>query len=80
MANSLDTWTERLCLLSGCGQVGAGKGAPGTVLAASPDGVEVACAEGSLTLLSLQPEGKRAMTAREFLASRKLVLGSTPFS
>jgi len=36
--------------------------------------------EGSLVLLSLQPEGKRAMTAQEFLASRKLVAGSAPFS
>lgn len=54
--------------------------APGTVLAASADGVEVACAEGSLVLLSLQPEGKRAMTAQEFLAGRKVAVGSAPFS
>ena len=60
--------------------VGEWKGAPGTVLSAGPEGVEVACAEGSLKLLSLQPEGKRAMTAQEFLSGRKLVVGSTPFS
>ena len=60
--------------------VGEGEGAPGTVLSAGPEGVEVACAEGSLKLLSLQPEGKRAMTAQEFLSGRKLVVGSTPFS
>lgn len=57
-----------------------GQGAPGTVLAAGPEGVEVACAEGSLVLLELQPEGKRAMTAREFLAGRALQAGSTPFA
>lgn len=57
-----------------------GKSEPGTVLAASADGIEVACAEGSLVLLTLQPEGKRAMTAQEFLAGRKLTVGSKPFS
>ena len=36
--------------------------------------------EGSLKLLWLQPEGKRAMTAQEFLSGRKLVVGSTPFT
>ena len=60
--------------------VGEGKGAPGTVLSAGTEGIEVACAEGSLRLLSLQPEGKRAMTAQEFLSGRKLVVGSTPFT
>jgi methionyl-tRNA formyltransferase len=60
--------------------VGTGAGTPGTVLSASADGLEVACAEGSLRLLSLQPEGKRAMTAQEFLSGRKVVVGSTPFS
>ena len=60
--------------------LGEGKGAPGTVLATSADGIEVACAEGSLKLLALQPEGKRAMTAQEFLSGRKLVVGTAPFS
>jgi len=60
--------------------VGTGAGEPGTVLAASAEGVEVACAEGSLKLLTLQPEGKRAMTAQEFLSGRKVVVGSAPFS
>ena len=60
--------------------VGTGSGTPGTVLSVSADGLEVACAEGSLRLLSLQPEGKRAMTAQEFLSGRKVVVGSTPFS
>lgn len=56
--------------------VGSGRGAPGTVLAASADGIEVACAGGSLLLQTLQPEGKRAMTAREFLAGRKVTVGA----
>jgi len=56
--------------------VGQGTGAPGTVLAVTPDAIEVACGQGSLLVLSLQPEGKRAMTAREFLAGRTVVVGS----
>lgn len=79
-------WPGAFCTFDGAllkvvkAVVGAGQGAPGTVLTASVDGVEVACAEGSLLLLSLQPEGKRAMTAQEFLAGRKLVVGTQPFS
>lgn len=56
--------------------VGSGRGAPGTVLSASADGVEVACAEGSLWLKELQPEGKRAMPAKDFLAGRKVTVGA----
>ena len=56
-------------------EVRAGTGAPGTVLAAGDAGVEVACGQGSLLLTALQPEGKRVMTAREFLAGRKVPLG-----
>ncbi len=61
-------------------RVGEGRGAPGTVLASGPDGIEIACGEGSLVLLEVQPEGKRRMTAAEFLSGRKLEIGSRPFS
>ncbi|MDQ3262479.1 MAG: methionyl-tRNA formyltransferase [Myxococcota bacterium] len=61
-------------------RVGQGSGAPGTVLASGPDGIEVACGEGSVVLLEVQPEGKRRMTAAEFLSGRKLEIGSRPFS
>jgi methionyl-tRNA formyltransferase len=60
-------------------EVGAGKGAPGTLLRAEPSALEVACGEGSLLLRELQPEGKRRMGAAEFLASRKLQPGTRPF-
>jgi methionyl-tRNA formyltransferase len=60
--------------------VGTGKGEPGTVLRAGADGIEVACGEGSLLITSLQPEGKKAMTAQQFLAGRKLSAGERPFS
>ncbi|OKP92004.1 methionyl-tRNA formyltransferase [Paenibacillus helianthi] len=39
---------------------------PGTVLAVSDDGVEVATGDGSLLLTSVQPAGKKAMTAADF--------------
>ncbi|MFL5347620.1 MAG: methionyl-tRNA formyltransferase, partial [Hyalangium sp.] len=61
-------------------KVGTGKGAPGTVLVASHEGIEVACGEGSIVLLEVQPEGKRVMSAAEFLSGRKLAPGSQPFS
>lgn len=56
-----------------------GRGAPGEVLALGPEGIEVACQEGSLVLQALQPEGKRVMSASEFLAGRKIEVGSRPF-
>lgn len=61
-------------------RVGAGKGEPGTVLSAGPEGLEVAAGEGSLVLLDVQPEGKRVMRAAEFLAGHKLAPGSKPFT
>ncbi|KFE67610.1 methionyl-tRNA formyltransferase [Hyalangium minutum] len=61
-------------------KVGTGHGAPGTVLAAGLGGIEVACGEGSLALLEIQPEGKRVMKAAEFLSGHKLAPGSQPFS
>jgi methionyl-tRNA formyltransferase len=55
-------------------------GAPGAVLAANVDGIEVACGEGSLVLQELQPEGKRVMSAADFLSGHKLAPGTFPFS
>lgn len=60
--------------------VGAGQGEPGTVLSAGPSGIEVACAQGSLVLLELQPEGKKPMTAQQFLAGRPIAAGQRPFT
>ena len=60
--------------------LGQGSGAPGTVLSAGGPGIEIACGEGSLFLAEVQLEGKRRMSAAEFLAGRKLQVGSQPFT
>lgn len=46
---------------------------PGTVVAASHDGVTVACGEGALTLTSLQRPGRRPVTAGEFATQFELI-------
>ncbi len=51
---------------------GEGSGAAGTVLSAKAEGIEIACGKGSVVITTLQPEGKRAMTAAQFLAGNKL--------
>ncbi len=44
--------------------------APGTVVQAGRDGIDVACGEGVLRLLSLQRDGGKALSAREYLNAR----------
>ncbi|WP_417316000.1 methionyl-tRNA formyltransferase [Enterobacter sp.] len=45
--------------------------APGTILDANKQGIQVATAEGILNLESLQPAGKKAMSAQDLLNSRR---------
>ena len=54
--------------------------APGTVLAADRQGIDVATGQGILRLLELQPPGKRRMTATDYLNARPLPdrLGTSP--
>jgi methionyl-tRNA formyltransferase len=59
-------------------EVVPGTGAPGTVLAAHGT-LDVATGEGALRLVELQPEGKRRMTAAEFLSGHRLKEGERPF-
>ncbi len=46
--------------------------APGTVLHASADGVDVACGRGALRILRLQLAGRRPLAAQEFLKAQRL--------
>jgi methionyl-tRNA formyltransferase len=47
----------------------------GTVVRSDRDALDVAAGGGVLRLIALQPEGRRVMTAREFLAGRKIAPG-----
>ncbi len=50
----------------------AGHGqAPGTVLAAGRDGIDIACGQGVLRLRVLQREGGKAVTAADYLNARR---------
>ena len=55
--------------------VAAANAIPGTVLLAAADRLEVATGEGCLALLEVQLEGKRRLTAREFLTGHPLRSG-----
>lgn len=44
---------------------------PGTILEATRQGIQVATGEGILNLISLQPAGKKAMSAQDLLNSRR---------
>jgi methionyl-tRNA formyltransferase len=54
----------------------AGSAPPGQVLAAGPDGIVVAAGTGALRLLEVQLEGRRRLSAAEFLAGRRLAPGT----
>ncbi|HMC76448.1 MAG TPA: methionyl-tRNA formyltransferase [Vicinamibacterales bacterium] len=54
-----------------------GPGTPGRILRAQGDELIVACGAGTaLRVLDIQPEGRRAMTAREFMAGRGVTEGA----
>ena len=44
--------------------------APGTLLAASRDGLDIACGEGALRIRVLQRDGGKAITAADYLNAR----------
>src|SRR5690606_2164506 len=45
--------------------------APGTVLAAGREGIDVACGEGALRLLQVQRPGGKAIAAADYLNARR---------
>ncbi|HEY8176440.1 MAG TPA: methionyl-tRNA formyltransferase [Gemmatimonadaceae bacterium] len=47
----------------------------GEVIAAADDGLVVACAEGAVRVLQVQPAGKRRMSAGEWLRGRGIAVG-----
>jgi methionyl-tRNA formyltransferase len=51
---------------------GCGPAAPGTVVAASPYGIEVACGSGILRIERLQLAGRKSVSAAEFVRAHRL--------
>ncbi|MCR6663215.1 MAG: methionyl-tRNA formyltransferase [Luteimonas sp.] len=51
---------------------------PGTVLAASRDGIDIACGEGALRLLRVQRAGGKVLAAADYLNARRDLVGSPP--
>lgn len=50
-------------------------GQPGDVLIVDPAQITVRCADHAIQIIQLQPDGKRPMSAADFLRGRKLVAG-----
>jgi methionyl-tRNA formyltransferase len=61
--NSIKVWQTKVT-------EGATKQLPGTIIAAGKQGIEIATADGILTLLSLQLPGKKALDVADILNSR----------
>ncbi|UHA74035.1 methionyl-tRNA formyltransferase [Paenibacillus sp. 481] len=57
-------------------ETGASAIAPGTVLTVDERGIEVKTGDGSLWLIEVQPAGKKAMAAAEFVRGGKLQSGT----
>ncbi|TKR31130.1 methionyl-tRNA formyltransferase [Luteimonas gilva] len=49
----------------------AHQAAPGTLLVAGRDGIDIACGEGALRIRTLQREGGKAITAADYLNARR---------
>lgn len=52
-----------------------GSGEPGAILSVDRDGIVVACGEGAVRLVKVQPEGGRAMSAWEYAQGRRVRKG-----
>ena len=76
----MNPWPGAFCTVGGKTlkihetRVAAGSGAPGTLLCADP--VTVACGEGGLQLVTVQPEGKPRMAAEAWLRGARLPQGA----
>jgi methionyl-tRNA formyltransferase len=51
--------------------------APGTVLAAGRDGIDIACGDGVLRIRALQRAGGKVITAADYLNARRDLLSLT---
>lgn len=82
MAGAFTLWNGETFKLWGCqvvdagGSGGAADAAPGTVAAVGAEGILVVTGEGLLLLTIVQPAGKKAMPASEFIKGAKLSPGT----
>lgn len=68
-------------LLAEPGEPEGRRGAPGEIVSIDREkGIEVAVGEGTVRLVELKPEGKRAMTADAFVRGYRPEVGSAPFT
>jgi methionyl-tRNA formyltransferase len=58
------------------GEVPPRQAAPGTVVAAGPDGFVIAAGDGAVKVLEVQPESGRRMRAADYLRGHPLALGT----
>jgi methionyl-tRNA formyltransferase len=50
---------------------------PGTIVSVTPEGLDVATSRGTIRIIEVQPEGRRAMTVRDFLNGTRVAVGDT---
>jgi len=81
-ARGVDPWPGPTALLAGepiklfAPRVVAGQGAPGTVLAATSDGLVVACGREAIVFGELQLPGRKRMAAAAVLAGHPIAVGT----
>jgi methionyl-tRNA formyltransferase len=66
---------RRLVLLRSAVPDVTATGQPGTIVASGGDLLRVATASGALDLVEVQPEGRRPMAVRDFLAGHRVAVG-----
>ncbi|MEK3915345.1 methionyl-tRNA formyltransferase [Paenibacillus sp. FSL H7-0331] len=72
------TWNGEVLKIWSCDKPNQSEVAntPGTVVAISEQGIQVATGTGILTITELQPAGKKAMQAAQFVLGGRLVVGT----
>ena len=69
--------TRLIVLRSAVATAGASPTIPGTILRVTSEAIQVATGDGELAMLDVQPEGRRAMRAHDFLLGHRLATGET---
>ena len=67
--------TRLIVLRSMVAEAGAAATSPGTILRVTSEAIHVATGDGELAVLDVQPEGRRAMRAHDFLLGHRLATG-----